>query len=50
MPRKVAIIAVYVQSDMRAAKFSELCDTLATEVAALKISLGNPVIYVAGDF
>ena len=50
VPRKVAIIVVYIQPDMKAAKFTELCDTLASEIAAIKISLGNPVIYVAGDF
>ena len=36
--------------DMKAAKFRELCDTLVSEVAAVKVALGDPIIYVAGDF
>ena len=50
IPRKVAVIAVYVPPDMKAPKFRELCDTLVLEVAAIKLAMGNPVIYVAGDF
>ena len=50
IPRKVAILAVYVPPDMKAPKFKELCDTLVLEVAAIKLAMGNPVIYVAGDF
>ena len=50
IPRKVAVIAVYVPPDMRAPNFRELCDTLVLEVAAIKLALGNPIIYVAGDF
>ena len=48
--RKVAVMVVYVPPDMKAAAFRELSETITTEIAALKVSLGNPVIYVAGDF
>ena len=50
VPRKVAVFVCYVPPDMRAAKFGELCDTLAAEVAAVKMALGDPVIFVTGDF
>ena len=50
VPRKVAIFVVYVPPDMRAQGFRELCDTLVLEIAAVKVALGDPVMYVAGDF
>ena len=50
IPRKVAILAVYVPPDTRAQQFKDLCDTLVQEIAELKTSLGDPIIYVTGDF
>lgn len=50
IPRKVAILVVYVPPDMKAPKFRELCNTLVLEIAAIKLSMGDPIIYVAGDF
>ena len=50
VPRKVAVFVVYVPPDMRAQGFRELCDTLVLELAAVKVALGNPIIYVTGDF
>ena len=50
VPQKVAIIAVYVPPDTKAQGFRELCNTLVTEIAAIKTALVDPVIYVARDF
>ena len=50
VPRKVAVFVTYVPPDTRAAKFREICDTLVAEIAAVKIALGDPIIYVTGDF
>ena len=50
VPKKVAVMVVYVPPDTKAAKFRELCDTLVSEISAVKVALGDPVIYVAGDF
>ena len=48
--RKIAVFVIYVPPDTRAAKFWELCDTLVAEIAAIKAALGDPIIYVTGDF
>ena len=48
--RKIAVFVTYVPPGTRAAKFRELCDTLVAEIAAVKTALGDPIIYVAGDF
>ena len=50
IPKKVAIIAVYVPPDMKAGNFRELCDTIVLEIASIKLALGDPIIFVAGDF
>ena len=50
VPRRVAVFVTYVPPDMRASQFRELCDTLVAEIAAVKVAMGNPIIYVTGDF
>ena len=50
IPRKIAVFVTYIPPDTRAAKFREICDTLVAEIAAVKIALGDPIIYVMGDF
>lgn len=50
IPKKVAIIVVYILPDMKAHKFRELCDTLVLEIAAIKVALGDPDIYIAGGY
>ena len=50
VPRKVAVFVTYVPPDMRAVQFRELCDTLVAEIAAVKVAMGNRIIYVTGDF
>ena len=50
IPKRIAIFVVYVPPDMRAQNFRELCDTIMLEIAAVRLAMGNPVIYVGGDF
>ena len=50
VPRRVAIFVTYVPPGMRAMQFGELCDTLVAEIASVKVAMGNPIIYVTGDF
>ena len=47
--RKVAVFTVYIPPALPAAKFSELTDIIASEVAAVKISLKDPIIVLCGD-
>ena len=43
-------MVVYVPPNTKAAKFRELWNTLVSEIADVKVALGDQVIYVAGDF
>ena len=47
--RPVAIFAMYVPPSMKATEASLLKEQLATEVAAVRASYRNPVIFVTGD-
>ena len=48
--RRVAIFCIYVPPSIRAVKLEELREVLATEVAAVKSTYKDPLIYVGGDF
>ena len=47
--RVVAVFVLYLPPRMRAADFTVLCDTLSTEVAAVKASHPGVAIFVGGD-
>ena len=48
--RRVLALVVYVPPGIRAQELEELKEAVATEVAALKATYCNPLIFVAGDF
>ena len=50
IPRKVVVFVVYVPPSVRVAEFTRLSETLMQEIAAIKSTLRDPVIYVTGDF
>ena len=47
--RKVVIFGLYIPPKTTAARMSDLCDTLGEAIAGVKVALGNPILYVAGD-
>ena len=47
--RKIAIFTVYIPPALPAAKFNELTNIIASEIAAVKISLKDPMIILCGD-
>ena len=50
MLEKVAIFAIYIPPDTRAAEFRDLCEAVEVEIAAVKVALNNPVVVIGGDF
>ena len=49
VPRPIAVFALYVPPGTKASSFSELCDTLTTEIAAVKTACPGAAIFVGGD-
>ena len=48
--RRVVVFVVYVPPSLRSQQLEELREAVATEVAAVKTSYCNPLIFVTGDF
>ena len=47
--RKVVVFTVYIPPALPVAKFNELTDIIASEIAAVKISLKDPIIVLCGE-
>ena len=45
-----AVFVIYIPPNIRNQDMEDICDTWATEIAAVKVSYGDPVILVGGDF
>ena len=50
IPRKVVVFVVYIPPNTRVAEFTRLSEALMQELASIRSTIKDPVIYVTGDF
>ena len=48
--RKVVIFVIYIPPSTPAGRLTDLIDTLGEAVASIKVALGDPIMFVTGDF
>lgn len=47
--KKFVVFAVYLPPSLKSQEYDEICEALTLEIAAARVSYGDPVIIVCGD-